>query len=304
MVAATLISAALLRTPGSVARGALSGIAIGLLSYCYSPGKVAFVGLPAVLCAALVLSPPRGVTGLARARGLAACLLGCALVGLPHLLDLFGPARGLSRYRTVHGGFEPQHVLRGLANNMNSDFLFFSGDPNPAHHFGVGGMLNPWFLPWLAVGIAVGIRAAGRDVLARFVLLLAPLGFLPAAIAASTPPHALRSLLASVPLAILAYSGWRRSQAVLLDAPRRRALGALVLAGWAGFGVTRAVQGLRVFYGPYSQRNLGGFTSPRPRWSSDREKPEAKEHGVDTLAERYYRAVVRGDLGYCQGAAP
>ena len=295
--AAVVTALGVAREPQSLTGGLVAGACAGLLSHCYSPGKVLFAFSPLILALTIACEPPRGgrkLTGFAGLRGYVASWL---LVAAPHLFDLFGERKGLSRFDAVGGHFDLVDIGRAIARNASPSFLFFTGDPVPAHHFGLGGMLNVFFLPLVIWGLVVATRRFGCDALARYALLLLPVAYLPVGIARQTPPHALRALLASVPILIISFYGWRAAQAVA----RKRGWARLLLAAWTILGVIRCVHGLAVFFGPYAERNLGGFVRPLPRWNASETKPDPADHGVDTLFERYHRAT-RGDLTYCAGS--
>ena len=80
------------------------------------------------------------------------------------------------------------------------------------------------------------------------------------------------------------------------------AIALLVL--WTGFGVYRSVEGLRVFWGPYSENVVWGYSGPRPAWTSKDSRPPQSNHYTGTLGERYWRATELGELDYCAGYSP
>ena len=285
--------------PRSLWRGLAAGACAGLLSHCYSPGKVLFLLSPLILVLVLRTGaePRLGLPEAADWKGFVAYLMGWFLVGAPHLVDLLGERKGLARFESVGGHFDLTDLVRAIARNASPDFLFFTGDPVPAHHFGLGGMLNVFFLPLLLLGLVAAARRFGRDPVARYALLLLPAAYLPVGIARQTPPHALRALLACLPILMLCFYGWRAA----LTAARSRRSVAVLLAAWTLFGAARCAQGLLVFFGPYAERNRSGFVRPLPRWNASESKPDSGDHGVDTLFERYHRAS-RGDLDYCAGS--
>ena len=263
-------------------------------------GKLLFLLSPLLLALVMAREPPRGLRMCLVRRGTLGFVAGWLVLGAPHLIDLLGARKGLSRFQTVGGHFDPVDIARGIARNASPDFLFFTGDSVRVHHFGFGGMLNVFFLPLLIWGLVASARRFGRDPAARYALLLLPAAFLPVGIARQAPPHALRAVLACVPILMISFYGWRAAQAEV----HPRVWARLLLVGWTIFGVIRCAQGLRGLLRAWTaERNLGGYVRPLPRWNAPRGRPDPADHGVDTLDERYHRAT-RGDLDYCGGSGP
>lgn len=301
--AAVLAAGALLRRPRSVGGGLACGLASGLLAHAYSPGKVLFVAVPLLLLLVLWFEAPARGAKLVPCRGVWLAWVTAGVVALPHLFDVLGPARGLSRFRTVGGHFDIGRVAQGLANNLDPRFLFFSGDPEPHRHMAHGGMLNVVFLPLAVVGLLVVVARARREAFARFSLGLFPATFLPAALAAQAPPHGGRALLAVIPIAIASgyalNAGWSAAATI----PRRRAAIA-AFAVWTAVGIAVAVADLRHFFGPYSERNLWAYTRPKPRWRLVDGRVDPGDHSPETAPERFFRAAHLGQEEYCGGGDP
>jgi 4-amino-4-deoxy-L-arabinose transferase-like glycosyltransferase len=100
-----------------------------------------------------------------------------------------------------------QELLKNYSDNMSLNFLFVSGDPNLRHGTGQHGV---FVLP-LLVAFLIGVYTFGeRDKEVLFVLFgWWMLALLPASVPENTP-HALRSLNALVPLAIVIGVGLAR----------------------------------------------------------------------------------------------
>lgn len=296
---------ALLREPGSWRRGLVHGLAVGLLPYAYNPAKVVYaIHLPLV-AAVLLLGPRPASSGASpsRLRGLAIAGAVAVALGLPHLWDLLHGAQALSRFVQVGGHFRPGDVLRALSSSFSLDFLFLTGDHDLRHHSGYRGMLNLYLLPLLVAGL-VGLarRALGRDrdPFWTYVVLLVPLSFLPATLAARSEPHALRTNVAIGPLTFAAAWGLTVLDRLLVSRLGRRAASGALLA-WLAFGLSESTRSLLVLHGEWAGRNLWTFTGPRPRWRREEGKPSYDDHAPETVHERFFRAA-RGDLGYCGGS--
>ena len=95
-------------------------------------------------------------------------------------------------------------LLKNYSDNLNPNFLFITGDPNLRHGTGQQGLFLWPLLPFLLIGLYYFFT---RDKFAFLVLILWWLvALLPASVPLNTP-HALRSLNALVPLAILLGAG-------------------------------------------------------------------------------------------------
>ncbi len=93
------------------------------------------------------------------------------------------------------------------ASHFSFDYLFFTGDQSGRHSVREMGMIYVWQLPFVLLGLWVSIK--NRSDIGKIALAWIVIGALPASLAKASP-HALRSLLMVVPLAIfISYGvGW------------------------------------------------------------------------------------------------
>lgn len=121
--------------------------------------------------------------------------------------NLYRELAGNTKFDRVlfqHSWLTFQALLKNYSDNLNLNFLFITGDPNIRHGTGEHGLFLWLLLPFLFVGLYYFFT---HD---KFSFLVLVLWWLIALLPASVPlntPHALRSLNALVPLAIILGSG-------------------------------------------------------------------------------------------------
>jgi hypothetical protein len=252
VVALQLVCAeALLRRP-TLGWAVADGIAVSVGVYVYHPLKIvplihfAFVGIAALV-------------RIRRARTLAIAATVAALVALvimePFIADLFGSGTSLARFHAVGAHIGPASMLRLFFRHFNLWFLFFHGDSNLRHHYGGPfGMLNIIFLPLGIAGVVECVRRGRRgDLFAAYLPLLALACFLPASVTDDGAPHALRTSIAFMPIALISVYGavlaWRmRSRVATVT------LGALVVVA-----LGQAVAGVVRYQTVYRQKSAGAW---------------------------------------------
>jgi hypothetical protein len=292
----------LIRKPGP--RIALvDGVVVGLSVYVYHPLKIVPIVHFAVLSVAALVrwrSQPR----LARAVALAGIV--AALVMLPFLRDLFGAGHSLARFRLVNGHVDLRSLVPLYFAHFNPLFLFFHGDANLRHHYGIFGELNILMLPFALAGmVECAKRAWQHDLFALYLLVLVPACFLPAAVSDDGVPHALRSSAAVIPLFLLSVYGWTLWCRVLEGLKWRRAAQAatvvLVLCGLA-----QAIVGVAHYQSHY-------YRQSRMFWIDDAElarrhaanqKPPLTQHNGQSAFMRFFLVAEQHDYRYCAAPMP
>lgn len=124
-----------------------------------------------------------------------------------------------------------RELWRNYADNLSADFLFLSGDPNLRHGTGRHGLfLWPFLLPFIYGWYTLFPKHWKQGLLLLGWWLIA---FLPASVPETTP-HALRSLNALVPLAlVIAWGCWQLWQ-TLWATPKPKLISQLVFIAWGG----------------------------------------------------------------------
>ncbi len=100
-----------------------------------------------------------------------------------------------------------QALFANYSDNLSASFLFFTGDLNLRHGTGTHGLFLWFWLPALAVGLFAAWRKSWSITLALVMWWLAAL--LPASVPENTP-HALRTLNALIPIALIMSVGAQR----------------------------------------------------------------------------------------------
>ena len=171
----------------------------------------------------------------------------------------------------------PLMFLENLAKHFDPRFLLFNGDGNLRHSSGFGGLLQPVEFVSLIALLVFCIRRWPRP--EGRILLLATIGFVPAALTWEGLPHALRGLMAAPALLFASLLGAE----LIMEKWSRYRMGATVLClAIAGFFVPYA-KDYFVRYAHYSQ--LWYDTDTIAHWRESREwlKPE------EDLAHLYFK---------------
>ena len=200
---------------------AAAGVAVGLCALAYSSGRL----LAALLAVGVLLcDPPRRlIQRRTVAFGLPIAAAGGALLGYSQA-NAGQLTTRLSLLSVTADHPDAIHlvarVVRNYATYLGAPFLFTSGDRNPRHNTGFGGMLLVVLLPVLVVGAVSCIRRIGEP-MRRLALLGTALGPVPAALTAESTPHSLRAAGMLPFLLLLAAYGWAELLPLILA---RRAL--------------------------------------------------------------------------------
>jgi 4-amino-4-deoxy-L-arabinose transferase-like glycosyltransferase len=294
VVALQLVCAeSLLRRPAL--RWAIAdGIAVGIGVYVYHPLKIvplihfAFVGIAALV-------------RIRRDRTLALSAAVAALVAIvimePFIADLFGSRTSLARFHAVGAHVGPASMLRLFFLHFNPRFLFFHGDSNLRHHYGGPfGMLNIIFLPLGIAGAFECVRRVRRgDLFAGYLPLLVLACFVPASVTDDGAPHALRTSIAFMPIALMSVYG-----AVLVWNLRARAARAAVIA-LVVVALGQAVLGVVRYQTVYRRQSAGSWLGydylARLRQAPANVPLDA--HNAGTVFSRLFLVIDRHDLRYC-----
>lgn len=260
------------------------GLFAGLAMLTYPPFRA---GVPLALL--VMLLPFRAW------RGKQWLLLGSGVaLGLLPLLELAGDSAfwlrsghlavwGQYHLGQVHGTLAdvPGMALRNLALHLDPHFWLLHGDANRRHSTGFGGLVGPAEALGLVALIVLVLRRRLHPELR--VLLLIPIGFLPAALTWQSLPHALRALMAAPAFLLAALIGmeWMRERF-----PRA----APTLFATLALG----------FFGFYAHDYFGRYADASGSWYED----EAITHWLQTrewndprqaLAYQYWRMSVDGE---------
>lgn len=292
---------AALRQRASYLRGALLGVAWGILPYVYHSTKFLFLAAPVLVALALVCGEGRRVLAPSKNKALLTALAVGLLLCLPIFVDLATTQRVLTRYRHVQQvGF--LNIVENYFAHCNPLFWFVVGDANPRHHSGLGGMLNPVLAPFLFAGLWAAVTRWRREKDAFIVLLPAffLVGFVPASVSNEGLPHALRSLICLPPLILLLFLGaerlalWGRR----LASPRAFSgvCSALFLSGALFSGWT-----LQHYYSKPLPDSFDaqGRPSIDPSWLGETRVIPCTDRSLDGIPYRYVRLVVVKDLCLC-----
>jgi 4-amino-4-deoxy-L-arabinose transferase-like glycosyltransferase len=301
LVAALQLACAhsLLRRP-TLRWAVLDGLAVGIGVYVYHPLKIvplvhfAFVGI-----AALVRLRRDRSLALAGAVALAVALV----VMAPFIADLLsGSGQSLARFHAVGGQIGPASLVRLFFLHFNPVFLFFRGDANLRHHYGGPfGMLNILFLPLAIAGVVECVARARRgDLFACYLPLLVLACFVPASVTDDGAPHALRTSLAFMPIALLSVYGavalWRWR---LRLRPR---VAAAIAAALVVVALGQAVAGVVRYQTVYPRRSAkywyGYDYLQRLRVAPD--KVPVGAHNVSNVFSRLFLVADHHDLRYCR----
>lgn len=154
-----------------------------------------------------------------------------------------------------------QALFSNYAQQLDLNYLFFTGDPNLRHGTGRVGLLYWWLLPALFVGVYWWLTEkpkAGILLISWWLLALLP---------ASVPtdvPHALRSLNALLPITLIVTAGVQQIGLTLVATTKKQIWLRWIAVGSAGILVTLALGSyLADYYGDYAERSAvawqGGY---------------------------------------------
>ncbi len=282
-----------IQQPDSHRAAVTAALATGLMLYAYYGTKPISFSQVALLFAVHLLHHGR------LPRSSFSYLIVWSLLAMPTLLDLFGEQRGLTRFQAV-GNASFADSVNVFFQHLGPDFLFLTGDHNPRHHTGYGGMLNAALLPF---GIVGGL-ALGREVLVRrntfwiFVSLFLVSALLPVSLTHEGLPHALRTLPVLLPLVMVFILGFACVEGFLRDWRRVRwavFTGFLLFGGWSAYKNLDYYHREAVFQEfPVWTYYPGDYTLPPSPVLPD-------DHAAASINERYERVALGGDLVYCCG---
>jgi len=281
-------------------RGVLLGICWGILPYVYHSLKFLFVVTPVLVLLALILEGRESLRPSRCTALLVALGTGLALF-LPVAVDLTTAQRILTRYRDVQ---QPEliTVFLNYWKHCNPVFWFVSGDANPRHHSGVGGMFNPVLAPFLFAGFWAALTQwrRQRDPFIGLVPVFFLASFVPASSSNEGLPHALRTLLCVPPAILLFFLGAEQLGAWLrrLSRPGLFAglCGAALLVGGLFAGAT--------LHGYFNTPLPEGFDQDGrlvidPAWLGPERILPCSDRSLDGIPYRYVRLVLARDLCYC-----
>ena len=284
-----------IQRPQSHSAAALAAVATGLLLYAYYGTKpLAFTHV--LLLGAMQLRQQRRLQ-----RSALTYLAIWSLLATPTLLDMFGDQDTLARFDAV-GSVDPMHWLWAFLLHISPDFLFLTGDGNPRHHTGYGGMLNIALLPLFLAGSIALLQQVfrRRDPFWIFLALFAITCLIPVSLTRENLPHALRTLPAVLPLTlvfILGFSDLERRLAQWQRTARVALTACLLLGGWHSYQSVLRLQEVDEntdrsiwFYYPDEYVLPATYVSPA-------------NHLTISVDERYERLALQGDRLYCCGEA-
>lgn len=228
-----------------------------------------------------------------------AALVGGGAVGLLPLLDTIGDMDFWfrSNYLAVWSSYHleqtgaslwdvPGIALRNFALHLDPRFWLLQGDANLRHSTGYGGLIGPAEALGLAALVFLALR--GRLNAEIRVLLLIPIGLLPAALTWQLPPHALRALLAAPAFLLAALLG--------VEQLRQRfpqAAPLLVMSLALGFFAFYAND----YFNRYPHRSKDWYdVATINHWLETREWDQPKQE----LSHKYFRMSVDGEACHAQ----
>lgn len=223
-----------------------------------------------------------------------AALVGGGIVGLLPLLDTVGDVDFWfrSNYLAIWSSYHlqqtggslldvPGMALRNFALHLDPRFWLLDGDANLRHSTGFGGLVGPAEALALAALAVLAIRGRLRAEIR--VLLLIPIGLLPAALTWQSSPHALRGLMAAPAFLLAALLGAER-----LRQRFPRAAPALVIALALGFFAFYAND----YFTRYPGASKDWYDADTiARWLDTREWDQPRQ----VLSHQYFRMSVDGE---------
>jgi len=296
-------SKSILDDPAALGTGLVFGLVTAVMPYTYPSMKFLYAANSFLVAAFHLRSYGRAGLEFKRAKGL---YLGGALIlaaALPFLIDALTQRQGLYRPGQVIEA-DPLVIAANLAGMFNPLAMFFSLPGQSSYATGYGGLLNPVFLPFVALGLFTCLKQAFRGSrFAAYLLIFTVLAMIPASLVRAefmpSTPH--RSLVAFPALIIIAFYG-----AETVTGYFKGRLGAAsfalivclwILGGYESYKIVRQFsRSLTVcvdFSKPVYMREI-----PAAWRGPDRLAP-CDDFTPKTVYYRYYRLVETGDTCYC-----
>jgi hypothetical protein len=298
-------STAIIDRPGLLKAGLLFGLANGPLPYAYWNTKFLFVANPVLVLIVLAWHCGRDLIRPAKIRGLLLGLGFKTCLGLSHLLAALFHPKTLARAASVlESG--PLAVVSHFLAHISPVFLFFHIPPRYEYQSTYGGALSLVFLPF----ILIGLWESCRRILTRssprhlYLVLLLPVAFLPAALTRRDVDfhNMLRTLIAFVPLFLLAFVGAQRALAWCAGRADARALLHALLLVKVLFGGFEAYKSVAAY--SLSQRRCQDLSRtdqlvviPKD-WNDPVHQAACDDFSYPTTYYRYYRLIELGDRCY------
>jgi hypothetical protein len=243
---------------------------------------------------------PAKAGGLLLGLGLLTCL------GLPHLLGALFNHKTMVRAASVLET-DPLAVASHFLTHISPVFLFIHIPPRYEYQATYGGALNLVFLPF----VLIGLWESCRRILARsspvhlYLVLLLPVTFIPTALTRRDVDfhNMLRTLIAFVPLFLLAFVGAQRTLAWCAGRADARAwLHALLLVTvlFGGFEAYKSVDAYTLSLRRCQDLGRTDQLSSIPKdWNDPVRQVACEDFSYPTTYYRYYRLVERDDRCYC-----